>query len=160
MQVRPGDPQPVWAVLQVAPSGRDLEVRAERWDTAADHHGYLDLYGNRCERLTIAAGASRIVYEADVVRRPDRPWHTRDADHGAARRAHRVRHAQPHAQFYYFETRSKSSHRGGVTDAEVVIRASGVTASCGAGECGEFGAGDCVLLAGVVATADATGVSS
>jgi hypothetical protein len=60
-------PQAVSAVLQVAPSGRDSQVRAERWDTGADHHGYADLYGNSCERITIAAGASRIVYEADVV---------------------------------------------------------------------------------------------
>ena len=54
------------AVLQVAPSARDLHLRSERWDTAADHHGYIDLFGNRCERVTIPAGASRIVYEADV----------------------------------------------------------------------------------------------
>jgi transglutaminase-like putative cysteine protease len=60
-------PQPVSAVLQVAPSARDLHVRSERWVTDADHHGYVDLYGNRCERLTIAAGTSRIVYEAEVV---------------------------------------------------------------------------------------------
>jgi hypothetical protein len=46
-------PQPVSAVLQVAPSGRDLQVRAEHWETGADHHGYLDLFGNRCERATI-----------------------------------------------------------------------------------------------------------
>ncbi|MCW3049159.1 MAG: transglutaminase family protein [Solirubrobacterales bacterium] len=60
-------PQPVSAVLQVAPSGGQAEVRAERWDTAADHHGYIDGYANRCERITIPAGTSRIVYEADVV---------------------------------------------------------------------------------------------
>jgi len=59
-------PQPVSAVLQVAP-GPEHQVRAERWDTGADHHGYVDLYGNRCERFTIAAGASRIVYDAEVV---------------------------------------------------------------------------------------------
>ena len=60
-------PQPVSAVLQVAPSGRDAQVRAEHWETGADHHGYVDLFGNRCERVTIAAGESRIVYEAEVV---------------------------------------------------------------------------------------------
>jgi len=60
-------PQPVSAVLQVAPSGPDLQVRGERWDTEADHHGYIDLFGNRCERVTIPAGASRIVYDAEVV---------------------------------------------------------------------------------------------
>jgi hypothetical protein len=51
-------PQPVSAVLQVAPSGRDLQVHAEHWETGADHHGYLDLFGNRCERVTIPAGAA------------------------------------------------------------------------------------------------------
>jgi transglutaminase-like putative cysteine protease len=60
-------PQPVTSVLQVAPSGRDLQVRAERWETTTAHHGYIDLFGNRCERVTIAAGASRIAYEAEVV---------------------------------------------------------------------------------------------
>ena len=60
-------PQPVSAVLQVAPSVHDRQLRAERWGTSSEHHGYLDLYGNRCERFTIAAGASRLVYEADVV---------------------------------------------------------------------------------------------
>ena len=42
-------------------------VVAERWDTVADHRGYTDSFGNRCERITIPAGESRIVYEADVV---------------------------------------------------------------------------------------------
>jgi transglutaminase-like putative cysteine protease len=60
-------PQPVSAVLQVAPSGHDLQVRAERWDTPAEHHGYVDGFGNRCERVTIVAGTSRIAYEAEVV---------------------------------------------------------------------------------------------
>jgi transglutaminase-like putative cysteine protease len=59
-------PQPVSAVLQVAPSGLGHEVRSERWDTGAAHHGYRDLYGNRCERLMIPTGTSRIVYEAEV----------------------------------------------------------------------------------------------
>ena len=87
-------PQPVSAVFQVAPSGRERPDRAERWDTDAEHHGYLDVYGNRCERVAIAAGASRIVYEAEVVLSApsDRiaPGTPRDADHGAARRAHRA----------------------------------------------------------------------
>jgi transglutaminase-like putative cysteine protease len=60
-------PQPVSAVLQVAPAGSDLKVEAERWVTDADHHGYVDGFGNRCERLTIAAGASRLAYDAEVV---------------------------------------------------------------------------------------------
>ena len=60
-------PQPLSAVLQVAPSGRDVQLRSEQWDTGNAHHGYVDVFGNRCERFTIAAGASRIVYEAEVV---------------------------------------------------------------------------------------------
>ncbi|HEU4320958.1 MAG TPA: transglutaminase family protein [Acidimicrobiia bacterium] len=59
-------PQPVSAVFQVAPSERDQEVLTERWETDADHHSYVDLFGNRCERITIEAGESRIVYEAEV----------------------------------------------------------------------------------------------
>jgi transglutaminase-like putative cysteine protease len=59
-------PQPVTGVLQVAPSGPRVQVRAERWDTGAEHHGYADSFGNRCERITIPAGASQITYEADV----------------------------------------------------------------------------------------------
>ncbi len=58
-------------MLQVAPSGGGHELVAERWLTDADHHGYVDLYGNRCERLMIPPGDSQIVYEADVV--VDRP---------------------------------------------------------------------------------------
>ena len=59
---------PIAAIMQVAP-GPDPGVRMERevWDTGVDHHGYIDLYGNRCERLEIAAGTSRIAYEAQLV---------------------------------------------------------------------------------------------
>ncbi len=61
-------PQPVSAILQVAPSvGDNIEVRAERWDTGAHHHSYIDFYGNRCERVTILPGASRLSYEAEVA---------------------------------------------------------------------------------------------
>ena len=51
-----------------------IAVKVERWVNpmdygfySGDHHGYTDLFGNRCERITIAAGASRIVYEAEVL---------------------------------------------------------------------------------------------
>ncbi len=54
------------AVLQVAPSGRELEITAERWDTGVSHHGYVDGFGNRCERILMPAGHSRIRYDADV----------------------------------------------------------------------------------------------
>ena len=60
-------PQPVSAVLQVAPSGPDHTLLSERWDTKAAHHGYVDGFGNRCERFTIPAGASRIVFDAEVL---------------------------------------------------------------------------------------------
>ena len=60
--------QSISAVMQVAPSPQPgLGVRTERWETVADHHSYVDLYGNRCERLTIPVGASRLTYDAEVL---------------------------------------------------------------------------------------------
>jgi len=59
---------PIAAIMQVAPApSPGLRIRREAWDTGVEHHGYLDLYGNRCERLEIAAGRSRISYEAEVT---------------------------------------------------------------------------------------------
>jgi transglutaminase-like putative cysteine protease len=59
---------PTAAVMQVAPRAqRGVQVRREAWDTEAAHHGYLDGFGNRCERLLIAAGSTRIVYRAELV---------------------------------------------------------------------------------------------
>ena len=59
---------PIAAVVQVAP-GPDPGLRMQRevWDTAVGHHGYVDLYGNRCERIEVAAGRSRIAYEAQLL---------------------------------------------------------------------------------------------
>jgi transglutaminase-like putative cysteine protease len=59
---------PIAAIVQVAP-GPDPGVRMQReaWDTGCDHHGYVDLYGNRCERLEVGAGGSRIGYEAQLL---------------------------------------------------------------------------------------------
>ena len=56
------------AIMQVAP-GHDPGLRMQRevWDTGVDHHGYVDLYGNRCERLEVPAGATRITYAAQLV---------------------------------------------------------------------------------------------
>lgn len=55
-------------IMQVAPClAPDVSIAGERWDTDAGHHGYLDRYGNRCERFALASGASRIGYEAQVV---------------------------------------------------------------------------------------------
>ncbi len=60
-------PQALSAVFQVAPSGSGHQVRAEHWEADTEHHGYIDQFGNRCERVTIPVGASRIVYDAEVV---------------------------------------------------------------------------------------------
>lgn len=60
--------QPVTAVLQVAPlSQPGVRIEREQWHAGADHHGYLDHYANRCERLTIDPGRSRIAYDAEVL---------------------------------------------------------------------------------------------
>jgi|CZKG01.1.fsa_nt_gi transglutaminase-like putative cysteine protease len=59
--------QPASAVLQVAPVQQyGVAIGGERWDTRSEHHGYLDLYGNRCERFQLEAGASQIDYEAHI----------------------------------------------------------------------------------------------
>jgi transglutaminase-like putative cysteine protease len=42
-------------------------MRHESWETDADHHGYVDVYGNRCERFEIAPGPSRLAYGAELV---------------------------------------------------------------------------------------------
>jgi transglutaminase-like putative cysteine protease len=60
--------QPAAAILQVAPSLQpDVAIRSERWETSAEHHGYVDHFGNRCERLAIASGGSEVTFEARVV---------------------------------------------------------------------------------------------
>lgn len=59
--------QPAVAIVQVAPCAQPgVSIRSERWDMAVDHHGYIDHYGNRCERFELAPGASQITYEAQV----------------------------------------------------------------------------------------------
>lgn len=56
------------AILQVAPAAAPgVEMCHESWYTDAHHHGYLDGFGNRCERLTIPSGVSRLLYEAEVL---------------------------------------------------------------------------------------------
>ncbi|MBJ7328517.1 MAG: transglutaminase family protein [Solirubrobacteraceae bacterium] len=44
-----------------------LTIRSERWDTNAAHHGYLDHYGNRCERFHLGPGSTHITFEAEVT---------------------------------------------------------------------------------------------
>jgi transglutaminase-like putative cysteine protease len=54
--------------MQVAPRPQpDLSIRSERWDSDASHHCYVDGFGNRCERFELTAGATSIVYEAQLV---------------------------------------------------------------------------------------------
>jgi transglutaminase-like putative cysteine protease len=60
--------QPAEAIMQVAPSpGLGIAIRSERWETAAEHHGYIDHYGNRCERFALSAGESEVTYVAQVT---------------------------------------------------------------------------------------------
>jgi transglutaminase-like putative cysteine protease len=60
--------QPAAAIVQVAPRpGPGMSIRSERWETSADHHGYNDQYGNRCERFELATGGSQIQYEAQLT---------------------------------------------------------------------------------------------
>src|SRR5487761_2196072 len=56
------------AILQIAPSpGPGISIGCERWETEAEHHGYIDHYGNRCERFALAAGSSLLAYEAELL---------------------------------------------------------------------------------------------
>jgi transglutaminase-like putative cysteine protease len=60
--------QPAAAIMQVAPCPQPgVTISEERWQTAAEHHGYVDHYGNRCERFELAGGDSRVTYEAQVL---------------------------------------------------------------------------------------------
>ncbi|MET0629051.1 MAG: transglutaminase family protein [Acidimicrobiia bacterium] len=60
------------AVLQVAPALVDgITIQRELWDTDAEHHSYVDRYGNRCERFVFEAGDVRVGYQAEVARTSD-----------------------------------------------------------------------------------------
>jgi len=60
--------QAVEAILQVAPVAEPgVQLAHERWETNAAHHGYVDGYGNRCERFTLPAGTSQVNYSAEVL---------------------------------------------------------------------------------------------
>jgi transglutaminase-like putative cysteine protease len=61
------------AVFQVMPyDAGPATVRTATWDSDPDlvRHGYSDLYGNPCQRLTLPAGASTIRFDA-LVSVPD-----------------------------------------------------------------------------------------
>jgi transglutaminase-like putative cysteine protease len=61
-------PQPVMAILQVAPCPQpDVQMQSEQWLTDAEHHSYLDHYANRCERFALGSGLSEISYEAKLL---------------------------------------------------------------------------------------------
>jgi len=69
------------AIVQVAPRlQRSVSIVSEHWDAPAGHHGYVDRYGNRCERFVLAAGDSRIAYEAHLVLAQPADVIMRDAD--------------------------------------------------------------------------------
>jgi transglutaminase-like putative cysteine protease len=56
------------AILQVAPSpAPGVSIGGERWESDAEHHAYIDHYGNRCERFALASGDSQISYQAQLV---------------------------------------------------------------------------------------------
>lgn len=60
--------QEVTAIVQVAPRpAPTLTLESERWLTGAEHHAYVDGFGNRCERFRLPVGESEIVYEARAV---------------------------------------------------------------------------------------------
>ena len=60
--------QPAAAIMQVAPCPQPgVTISDERWRTSAEHHGYVDHYGNRCERFQLASGDSHVTYQAHVL---------------------------------------------------------------------------------------------
>jgi transglutaminase-like putative cysteine protease len=60
--------QPAAAIMQVAPCPQPgVTISDERWRTSAEHHGYVDHYGNRCERFQLAGGDSHVTYQAHVL---------------------------------------------------------------------------------------------
>jgi transglutaminase-like putative cysteine protease len=60
--------QPAAAIMQLAPRpAPGIAISSESWYASARHHGYTDLYGNRCERFQLDSGGSHITYEARIV---------------------------------------------------------------------------------------------
>jgi len=63
------------AVFMIRPEGAATEasIRTERWESqpALEFHDFLDLYQNRCRRLTIPAGDFSVRYDAEVAVSPD-----------------------------------------------------------------------------------------
>jgi transglutaminase-like putative cysteine protease len=60
-------PRPTTAVAQIAPHGHQpVMLHRETWDTVEWRHLYFDANANRCERLSLQTGPSRIAYRAEV----------------------------------------------------------------------------------------------
>lgn len=60
-------------VFQVTPLGVDgVDIEGEKWTFSPEQnsHEYRDIYGNRCQRIILAAGRSQISYQA-VANVPD-----------------------------------------------------------------------------------------
>jgi transglutaminase-like putative cysteine protease len=56
------------AILQVAPRpAPGVSIGGERWESDAEHHAYIDHYGNRCERFALGSGHSQINYRAQLL---------------------------------------------------------------------------------------------
>jgi transglutaminase-like putative cysteine protease len=60
--------QPTSAIMQVAPCPQPgMSIDSESWSIGAEHHRYLDGYGNRCERFELPPGQVSMSYEAHVL---------------------------------------------------------------------------------------------
>jgi transglutaminase-like putative cysteine protease len=60
--------QPAVAIMQVAPRPQPgIAISSESWFTGARHHGYIDSFGNHCERFQLDSGGSYLTYQAQVV---------------------------------------------------------------------------------------------
>jgi transglutaminase-like putative cysteine protease len=56
------------AIMQVAPRPQPgIAISSESWFTSARHHGYIDSFGNHCERFQLDSGGSYLTYQAQVV---------------------------------------------------------------------------------------------
>ena len=90
----------VFLVRPIQPGAQNIVVH-ERWETqpASAFHDFVDLYGNRCRRLTIAPGPFSMRYDADVAVSPD----PAPADPGA--RQHPVEEIPDEALIYTLPSR-------------------------------------------------------
>jgi transglutaminase-like putative cysteine protease len=61
------------AILLVRPEEHGQRVTREDWQSVphVPYHDYVDLFGNRCRRLTIPAGTFCVRYDADVETSPE-----------------------------------------------------------------------------------------